>query len=247
MTGSTHANHRSARSPRPTPEGPARNNPIAGPRTGTTRSEPSAHASVGASGRHNEPGSGPASACPTQPPSKSGAKAPGMKKGTTASGKPTGAPRATGADEARRTTRGHEARQRGRPSATTTAHGQVPGNNGCRMPQTRTARTTTHTTTAEGRHRRENEAKQRQRDRTPWTGSSGAGQAAGTAAPRTGASRDWLWWTPPGLDHPGRTKQQAPRGAAEAATRTRPWRCSEAEWRTRTGRSGENKMRTRTR
>ena len=71
------------------------------------------------------------------------AKAPGMRKGTTASGKPTGARRATRPDEARRTTRGHEARQRGTPPATTTAHGQVPGNNGRRVPQTRTARTTT--------------------------------------------------------------------------------------------------------
>ena len=70
MTGSTHPNHRSARSPRPTPEGSATDNPIAGPRTGTTRSEPSAPASAGASGRHNEPGSRPASTCPTQPPSK---------------------------------------------------------------------------------------------------------------------------------------------------------------------------------
>ena len=70
VTRSTHANHRSARSPRPTPEGPARDNPIAGPRTGTTRSEPSVPASAGASGMHNEPGSRPASACPAQPPSK---------------------------------------------------------------------------------------------------------------------------------------------------------------------------------
>ena len=76
VTGSTHANHRSARSPRPTPEGPARDNPIAGPGTGTTRSEPSAPASAGASGRHNEPGSWPASACPAQPPSKAGGASP---------------------------------------------------------------------------------------------------------------------------------------------------------------------------
>ena len=76
VTGSTHANHRCARSPRPTPEGPARDNTIAGPRTGTTRSDPSAPASAGASGRHNEPGSRPASACPAQPPSKSGDESP---------------------------------------------------------------------------------------------------------------------------------------------------------------------------
>ena len=76
VTGSTHANHRSARGPRPTPEGPARDNPIAGPRTGTTRSEPSATASAGASGRHNEPFSWPASACPAQAPSKAGGASP---------------------------------------------------------------------------------------------------------------------------------------------------------------------------
>ena len=65
-----------ARSPRPKPEGPARDNPIAGPRTGTTRSEPSAPASAGASGRHHEPGSRPASTCPAQPRSKSGGESP---------------------------------------------------------------------------------------------------------------------------------------------------------------------------
>ena len=65
-----------------------------------------------------------------------------VRKGTTASGKLTGAPRATTPDEARRSTRGHEARQRGTPPATTKAHGQVPSNNGHRMPQSRKARTT---------------------------------------------------------------------------------------------------------
>ena len=76
VIGSTHTNHRSARSPRPTLKGPARDNPIAGPRTGTTRSEPSAPASLGASGRHNEHGSRQASACPAQPPSKAGGASP---------------------------------------------------------------------------------------------------------------------------------------------------------------------------
>ena len=76
VTGSTHANHRSARSPRPTPKGPARDNPIAGPQTGTARSEPSAPASAGASGRHNEPRSRRASACPAQQPSKAGGASP---------------------------------------------------------------------------------------------------------------------------------------------------------------------------
>ena len=142
MTGATHADHRSARSPRQTLEGPAGDNPIAGPRTGTTRSEASAHASAGASGRHNEPGSRPASACRAQPPSKSGDASPRLGKGTTSSGKRTGAPRGTGLDKARRTTQGHKVRQRCTPPATTKAHGQVPSNNGHRVPQTRTARTT---------------------------------------------------------------------------------------------------------
>ena len=143
VTGSTHANHSSAGSPRRTPEGPARDNPIAGPLTGTMRSEPSAPASAGASGRHTEPGSRPASACPAQPPSKArGRKPPGWGKGTTVSGKPTRAPGATGPDKARRITRGHEARQRGTGPATTKAHGQVPSNNSRRVPQTWRARTT---------------------------------------------------------------------------------------------------------
>ena len=67
-------------SPRPTPEGPARDNPIAGPQKGTTRSEHSTPASAGASGRHNEPGSRPASACPAQPPSKAGGGSPRLWK-----------------------------------------------------------------------------------------------------------------------------------------------------------------------
>ena len=79
---------------------------------------------------------------PRSRPVNQGAKALGVGKRTTASGKPTGAPRATGPDETRRTTRGHEARQRGTPPATTKAHGHVPSNNGYRVPQTRTARTT---------------------------------------------------------------------------------------------------------
>ena len=76
VIGSTKAHHRSARSPRPTPEELARDNPIAGPRTGTTRSEPTAPASAAAMSRHKEPGSRPASTCPAQPPSKSGGASP---------------------------------------------------------------------------------------------------------------------------------------------------------------------------
>ena len=141
MTGSIQANHRSARSPGPKREGPARREPIAGPRRGTTRSKSSAPASAGASGRQNEPGSLPAFACPAQPPSRAGGASPRVVKGTTASEKPTGAPRAAAPDEARRTTRGHQARQRGTPPSTTKAHGQVPSNNGNRVAQTLAATT----------------------------------------------------------------------------------------------------------
>ena len=150
MTGSTHAEHRSARSPRPTPQGPARDSPVAGPRTGTMRSEPSAPASAGAGDRHNEPGSRPASACPTQPPSKAGGASPRVRERHHGDGEadpstesnPTG----RGATHQRR---GHEARQRGRPQATTKAQGKVPSNNGHQVPQTRAASATRN----EPRHR----------------------------------------------------------------------------------------------
>ena len=141
MTGSTDANHRSARSPGPTPEGPATDYPMVGPRTGTTRSEPSAPASAGASGRHNEPGSRPAFACPAQPPSKAGGASPRGGERHHGVRKVIRAPRATGPDEARRTTSSHEARQRGTPPATTKAHGQVPSSDGRRVPETRRAPT----------------------------------------------------------------------------------------------------------
>ena len=105
MTGFTHAHNRSVRSPRPKPEGPARDHPIAGPQTGTKRSEPSALASAGASGRHKELGSRPASTCPAQPPSKArGCR--GVGEGTTATGSPTRAPRAAQPDEAWRVNAG---------------------------------------------------------------------------------------------------------------------------------------------
>ena len=197
MTGSTHANHRSARSPRPTPEGPARDNPIAGPQMGTNRSEPSAPASAGASGRHNEPGSRPASACPAQPPSKSGGESPrdverhhGIRK----------ADQSTGSDRTGRCA-AHHAGPRGTPERHTAGHnhGTRTGARQQRPPGAANPDSARYdnTTTAEERHRRGDEAGQRQRDRTSRTGSSGSGQAAGTAAPRTGASRDQWRWTPP--------------------------------------------------
>ena len=102
-------------------------------------------------------------------------------------------------------------------------------------------------TSSRGRHPPTLEHLRRSGGQTPRTGSSGVGQAAGTAAPRTGASRDERRWTPPGLEHPGQNKHQARRGASGVATTTKPWRYSRAEWRKRSGRSGEDKMRTRPR
>ena len=155
VTGCTHANQRSARSPRETPKGPARDNLIAGPPTGTTRSEPSTLASARASGRHNEPGSQPAAACPAQPPSKSGSKSPrggkrhhGVRKAdrsTESNWTRTGAaqhagPRGTPARHAagHNQVTGTVAKQQRPPGAAnsdsahntqrTTAHEQVPGN-----------------------------------------------------------------------------------------------------------------------
>ena len=120
VAGSTNANHRSARSPRPTPEGPARDNPIARPRTGTTRSEPNAPTSAGASGRHNEPGSRSASTCPAQPPSKAGGAGP--RGGERHHGVKT----ADWSTESDRTGRGaaHHAGPRGTPERHAAGHNQ---------------------------------------------------------------------------------------------------------------------------
>ena len=111
MTRTTHANNCGARSPRPTPEGPATDDPTSGPQTGTTRSEPSALASAGASSRHNEPGSRPASACPAQPPSKAGGASP------RAGERHHGVGKADRSTESNRTRRGaaHHAGPRGTP------------------------------------------------------------------------------------------------------------------------------------
>ena len=137
MTGSTHEKHRSARSPRPTQEGPASDNPITGPRTRMTQSEPGTRASAGASGRHNEPGCRPASAYPAQPASRGEREnAPRRQEGRLEHRERP--------DRTRRgaPTRGHKARQRGTPQATILTQGQVPSNNGHRVPRTRAARTT---------------------------------------------------------------------------------------------------------
>ena len=196
VTGSTHANHRSASNPRPTAVGPARDNPIAGRRAGTTQSESSAPASAGASNRHNEPGSRPASARPAQPPSKSGGKSPRDEESHQSVRK------ADQSTESDRTGRGaaHHARPRGTPERRAAGHNHGTWT-GARQQQPPDAGSPdsprhNHTTVAEDRHQRGGEAKQRQRLQTPRTGSSGADQAAGTAAPRTAASRDQWRWTP---------------------------------------------------
>ena len=120
VTGSTHTNHRSARSTRPTPEGPTRDNPIAGFRTGTTRSEPSAPASAGASCRHKEPGSEPASACPAQPPSRAEGARPRGGERHHGNGK---ADRSTESDRTGRDA-AHHAGPRGTPERHAAGHNQ---------------------------------------------------------------------------------------------------------------------------
>ena len=112
--------HRSAHSRRPTPEGPARDIPIAGPRTGKPQSELSAPASAGASGRHNEPGSRPASACPAQQPSKAGGTSPRGGESNHGVGK------ATRSTESNQTGRGaaHHAGPGGLPERHAAGHNQ---------------------------------------------------------------------------------------------------------------------------
>ena len=87
------------------------------PRTGTTRSEPSAPASAGASGRHNEPGSRP---CAAQPHSKAGGASPRGGERHHGVGK---ADRSTERDRTRRGA-AHHAGPRGTPERHTARHNQ---------------------------------------------------------------------------------------------------------------------------
>ena len=148
VTGSTHADHRSARSPRPARD-LAGTTPSRGPKRVRRGASPAPLPWRGPAAGTMSPVLGRPPRAPRSRPVKPRAQAPGVGKHTMSSGKPTGAPRATGPDQARRTTRGHKARQRGTPLAATKAHGQVTSNNGRRVPQTRRARTTRN----EPRHR----------------------------------------------------------------------------------------------
>ena len=153
---------------------------------------------------------------PRSQPVKLGAQPPGVGKGTTASGKPTGALRATGPDEARRTTRGHQARQSGTPEATTKAHGQVPSNDGNRVPQIRAARTTRN----EPRHRNRCQATPKPHTTNPsqgWPGPSGARTQAHTQ-PDIPARRGGARPRPePKHKHPHRTPQPGVAGYKRSA------------------------------
>ena len=185
-----------------------------------------------------EPEAGTMSPLPGRPPRaprshpvKPGAQTPGVGNGTMASRKPTGAPRGTGPDEEQRTTRGHQARQRGTPLATTKAQGQVPSNNGHRVPQTRAASTTRN----EPRHQNRCQA-------TPdphttnasqeWQGTSRARTQAHTH-PGTPARSGGAQPKPePKRTHPHRTSQPGVAGYKRSAhTNTHKPQHPNQEWR----------------
>ena len=138
VTGSIHTNHRSARSPRPTPEGPTRDNPMVGPERLQREAGPAALPRRGPAAGTMSPVHGRPWRAPRSHPVKrprAGERHHGVEKADRSTG-------ATGPDEARRTTPGHEARHRGTPPATTKAHGQLPSSNIRRVPQSRRACTT---------------------------------------------------------------------------------------------------------
>ena len=114
VTGATHPKHGNARTPRPIPEGSARDNPIAGPQTVTTPLPRRVPAGT------KSPVLGRPRRAPRSRPVNPGAQAPGMQKGTTASGKLTGAPEATTPDEAQPTNAG----QQRTPERHTASHNQ---------------------------------------------------------------------------------------------------------------------------
>ena len=95
-------NHRSARSPRAKPEGPARDNPIEDPERVQRGARPEPLPRQGPAAGTMSPVLGRPPRATRSHPVKPVATAPGVGEGTTATGKPTGAPRATGQDEERR-------------------------------------------------------------------------------------------------------------------------------------------------
>ena len=253
VTGSTHANHRSARSPRPTPEGLARDNCIAGPRTGTTRSEPSVPASAGASGRHKEPVSRPASACPAQPPSKAGGASPWDGK------RHHGVRKANRSTERDRTGRGaaHQAGPRGTPERHAAGHNQGTQTGakqqqppGARNPESghKTQRPTAHEqvpgNSQPTHHKYQPEMAGRSRNLSPsthihtahpsreWQGASGARTRAHTqpiTPARSGGARQKY---KPKHTHPHRAPQPGVAGCKRSAqTSTHTAQHPSQEWR----------------
>ena len=120
VTGSTHANNRSARSPRPKPEGPARDDPPRGLEQVRRGACPAPLPLQGPAAGTKSPVLGRPQRAPRSHPVEPGATTPGMGEGTTATNKPTGTPRATGPDESRHTNAG----PRGTPERHAAGHYQ---------------------------------------------------------------------------------------------------------------------------
>ena len=243
VTGSTHTNHRSARSERLMLEGPARDDPIAGHRTATTRGEPGAPASAGASGRDKEPGFRPASTCPAQPHSKSGGASPcGGERhhGVGTADRSTESDRSgRGAAHQRGATRhAREARRRPQPRHTDSC--QATTATGCRKPGQRAQHATNHGTGTG--------ARQHPTHKPETAASSGGVQAerphkhTATPTPQPGAGRSVK--PEPKHTHPHRTFQVGRRvgalGRGEAPQGS-PWRrpCDEQQDALRLKRGGD--------
>ena len=168
---------------------------------------------------------------------KPGATASGPGEGTTATGKPTGAPRATRLEEARqrgtppakttaqdqvRRNDGHRVPQT-RTARATSAQPRHARRCQATPSQLRSARhehpplpeepenwRRSREAETRKRPRSSSKAETRPRDMTPRAGSSGADQAAGAAAPRTGSSRDKMQAGTHGRGNRVRYKQEEP-------------------------------------
>ena len=142
VTGSTHAKLPQRMQPKTDAGGTRQGQPHREHQIGTTRSEPRAPASAGASGRHNEPGSRPASTCPAQSPTSPGSPSPWGGEGHHSVGK------ANLSTESNKTGRGaaNNAGLRGTPERHAAAHKQGTTTDAkqqrFRGPQTREAHTT---------------------------------------------------------------------------------------------------------
>ena len=186
MTGSTHAKPPQRTQPKTEAGGTRQGQPHRGAPNGYDAEQAQRPPSAGASGRHNKPGSRPASTCPAQPPSKAGGES---HRG---GGRHHGDGKANRSTESDRTGRGaahqrgatrHAREARRRPQPRHEDRCQATTATGCREPGKR-AQHTTNSGTGQGAKDKKKSTKHHTHKRqTPGLDRPGV-----NPVPRTGVS-----------------------------------------------------------